>query len=70
MILNSLQEYPNIFSFHGQDSADNYFWKEYYLSLQMYYLSKKIAEDKHMELTQPDYDPYVLKRLYKFTGEM
>lgn len=69
-ILMALEKYSNVFSFSSVDIKENYFWKEFFLSLQMYYLSKKIAEDKKMELTQPDYDPVVLNRLYKFRGEM
>ena len=33
---------------------ENYFLKEYYLILQMYFLSKKIADDKSIDLTQPE----------------
>lgn len=69
-ILSALQQYPNVYSFTSFDIDENYYWKEFFLALQMYYLSKKIAEDKNKELTQPDYDPIVLKKLYKFRGEM
>lgn len=65
-----LKEYPNIFLFHTLDLKNNLFWKEFYLSLQMFYLSKKIAEDKHLELTQPEYNPQLIKTLYSFKGEM
>ena len=63
-------EYSNISVFDTSDLNDNIFWKEYYLILQMYFLSKKIAEDKNMDLTQPEYNPTLVKRLYKFKGEM
>ena len=63
-------EYSNIFVFDTSDLNDNIFWKEYYLILQMYFLSKKIAEDKNIDLTQPEYNPTLVKRLYKFKGEM
>ena len=36
----------------------------------MYFLSKKIAEDKNIDLTQPEYNPTLVKKLYKFKGEM
>lgn len=63
-------EYSNIFVFDTNDLSDNIFWKEYYLILQMYFLSKKIAEDKNIDLTQPEYNPTLVKKLYKFKGEM
>ena len=64
------QEYPNIFLFHTLDEDVSIFWKEYYLALQMYYLSKKIAEDKGIDLTMPEYNPRVVKKLYRYKGEM
>ena len=36
----------------------------------MYYLSKKIADDKKIDLTMPEYNPRVVKKLYKYKGEM
>ena len=33
-------------------------------------LPKKIAEDKNIDLTQPEYNPTLVKKLYKFKGEM
>lgn len=63
-------EYSNISVFDTNDLSDNIFWKEYYLILQMYFLSKKIAEDKNIDLTQPEYNPALVKKLYKFKGEM
>ena len=63
-------EYSNISVFDTSDLNDNIFWKEYYLILQMYFLSKKIAEDKNIDLTQPEYNPTLVNRLYKFKGEM
>lgn len=38
--------------------------------LQMYFLSKKIADDKGIDLTQPEYNPKLVKKLYNFRGEM
>ncbi len=64
------KEYPNIFLFHTLDEDFSIFWKEYYLALQMYYLSKKIAEDKGIDLTMPNYNPKVIKKLYRYRGEM
>ena len=67
-VINS--EYSNISVFDTSDLNDNIFWKEHYLILQMYFLSKKIAEDKNIDLTQPEYNPTLVNRLYKFKGEM
>lgn len=64
------KEYSNISIFDTQDLNEDYFWKEYYLILQMYFLSKKIADDKNIDLTQPEYNPRLVKRLYSFKGEM
>ena len=63
-------EYDNVSIFDTSDLEENIFWKEYYLLLQMYYLSKKIASDKQIDLTQPEYNPTLVKRLYKFKGDM
>lgn len=70
IIENLTQEYSNIFLFHTLDLKENIYWKELYLMLQMYYLSKKIAEDKKIDLTMPEYNENVIKKLYKFKGEM
>ena len=71
LLIDSINsEYSNISVFDTNDLSDNIFWKEYYLILQMYFLSKKIAEDKNIDLTQPEYNPTLVKRLYKFKGEM
>lgn len=63
-------EYSNISIFDTQDLNEDYFWKEYYLVLQMYFLSKKIADDKKIDLTQPEYNPQLVKKLYNFKGVM
>ena len=63
-------EYSNISVFDTNDLSDNIFWKEYYLILQMYFLSKKMAKDTNIDLTQPEYNPTLVKKLYKFKGEM
>lgn len=71
LLIDSINgEYSNISVFDTNDLSDNIFWKEYYLILQMYFLSKKIAEDKNIDLTQPEYNPTFVKKLYKFKGEM
>ena len=64
------KEYSNISIFDTGDIKEDYFWKEYYLILQMYFLSKKIADDKNIDLTQPEYNPRLVKKLYNFRGEM
>ena len=71
LLIDSINgEYSNISVFDTNDLSDNIFWKEYYLILQMYFLSKKIAEDKNIDLTQPEYNPTLVKKLYKFKGKM
>lgn len=64
------KEYSNVSIFDTEDIKEDYFWKEYYLILQMYFLSKKIADDKNIDLTQPEYNPKLVKKLYNFKGEM
>ena len=56
--------------FSTDDLAENIFWKEYYLTLQMYFLSKRIADDKGIDLTMPEYNQQLIKKLYNFKGEM
>lgn len=71
LLLDSINsEYSNISIFDTNDLDENIFWKEYYLILQMYFLSKKIAADKNIDLTQPEYNPTLVKRLYEFKGDM
>lgn len=71
ILIESIEkEYFNISIFDTEDIDEDYFWKEYYLILQMYFLSKKIADDKNIDLTQPEYNPRLIKRLYNFRGEM
>ncbi|MBQ4263289.1 MAG: hypothetical protein IJB83_03475 [Bacilli bacterium] len=64
------KEYSNLSIFDTENIKEDYFWKEYYLMLQMYFLSKKIADDKGIDLTQPEYNPKLVKKLYNFRGEM
>ena len=64
------KEYSNVSIFDTEDIKEDCFWKEYYLLLQMYFLSKKIADDKNINLTQPEYNPKLVKKLYNFRGEM
>lgn len=71
LLLDTLKrEYPNILLFDTSDLDENYFFKEYYLTLQMYYLSKKIASDRNIELTMPEYNEKVIKKVYNYRGEM
>lgn len=65
-----IKEYPNIFLLHTLDENQSIYWQEFYLSLQMYYLSKKIADDKKIDLTMPEYNPTVVRKLYRYKGEM
>lgn len=61
-------EYPNFNIFKGE-GKDNY-WKEFSLLLQMYFLSKKIADERGIDLTAPDYNPKVTKPVYRYRGRM
>lgn len=71
LILDSINsEYSNMNVFSTDDLNENIFWKEYYLMLQMYFLSKKISDDKNIDLTQPEYNPRLIKKMYNFKGEM
>lgn len=71
MLINSINdEYSNLTVFNTDDLDENIFWKEYYLTLQMYFLSKKIADDKKIDLTMPEYNPKLVKKMYNFKGEM
>lgn len=71
LLVDSIRkEYSNIFICDTNDLDDTIFWKEYYLMLQMYFLSKKIADDKGIDLTQPEYNPNLVKKIYNFKGEM
>lgn len=71
LLINSINdEYSNLAIFNTDDLDENIFWKEYYLTLQMYFLSKKIADDKHIDLTMPEYNPRLVKKMYNFKGEM
>lgn len=71
LLLDSVNsEYSDVSIFDTNDLDENVFWKEYYLMLQMYFLSKKIADDKKMDLTSPEYNPRLVKKMYKFKGEM
>lgn len=63
-------EYSNVSILNTFDLNGDIFWKEYYLIIQMYLLSRKIADDKKMELTQPEYNPNIIKKVYNFKGEM
>lgn len=71
-LLKSLmnQEYGSILQFDTLDLKESMFLREYYLSLQMFYLSRKIAEDKGIDITCPEYNPNVVKRVYKYRGQM
>lgn len=71
LLINSINdEYSNLTVFNTDDLEENIFWKEYYLTLQMYFLSKKIAADKNIDLTMPEYNPRLVKKMYNFKGEM
>ena len=64
------KEYNNVLLFDTFDLEDDIFFKEYYLSLQMYYLSRYISECKNIDVTMPEYNPNIVKKVYKYRGEM
>lgn len=67
LLINSINdEYSNLIVFNTSDLDENIFWKEYYLTLQMYFLSKKIADDKNIDLTMPEYNPKLIQKMYNF----
>lgn len=71
LIINLIKKnYANLLILTAEDLNENNFWKEYYLLMQVYFLSKKIAEDKKRDLTMPEYNCNVLPLLYNFKGEM
>lgn len=71
LLISSINgEYSNLTVFNTDDLDENIFWKEYYLILQMYFLSKKIADDKNIDLTMPEYNPRLVEKMYNFKGEM
>ena len=72
VLLDTLSnKYSSLYQFDTKDlKEENYFWREYYLLLQMYYLSKKIAEDKEMDLTKPKIDKETIQALYNFKGQV
>ena len=71
LLIDSIgSEYPNVSLFDTGDLDDDIFFREYYLMLQMYFLSRKVADDKGIDLTQPEYNPQLVKKMYNFRGEM
>ncbi len=71
VLIDTIQnEYGNLELFCSETLDETIFWKEYYLSLQMYFLSRKIAQDKNIDFTMPEYNPRLIKKIYNFRGEM
>lgn len=71
LLLESLKkEYKNIQIFTPDNIDDNKHFQEFSLLLQMYFLSRKIADDKGLDLTQPDYNPNIVKKVYTYRGKM
>ena len=62
------EQYHNV-SIFSPTTAEPY-WQEYELMLQMYYLSKKIASDKNMDVTKPAYNKKLVKTLYQYRGRL
>ena len=58
--------------FDTEDIKEDYFWKEYYLILQMYFLSKKIADDKGLFLSggTDSHEKQIFSREPKITSEI
>lgn len=36
----------------------------------MYFLSRKISQEKNIDITMPEYNPQVVKKLFLYRGEM
>lgn len=49
---------------------DNKLIEEFYKVICMYYLSLKVCLDKSIDMTMPDYDQKLVKKLYNYRGEM
>lgn len=64
------EEYKGINLITTEDLEDNAYWKEFYMLLQIYYLSLKIASDKGIDITQPEYNKNIVKKVYTYRGEM
>ena len=65
------QEYGKVYHLNSSDLCINsIFAYLILLLLQMYYLSKIISEDKNKELTKPDNNPPLVKRLYNYSGPL
>ena len=64
------EEYPNVFVFGDKLLNFDEYEKEYLLTIQMYFLAKKIADDKNLDLTMPEYNPKLVRTLYNYKGEM
>lgn len=62
------EQYHNVSIFSPATSEP--YWQEYELMLQMYYLSKKIASDKNMDVTKPAYNKKLVKTLYQYRGRL
>ena len=64
------EEYHNLVVVSSRFGEENRFWQEYELILQMYFLTRKMAKSKGVDLTRPDYNPRLVKKLYNYRGEM
>ena len=71
LLLDNLpRECDKVYEFNIDDLDECYFVKEFYLILQMHYLSKKIAEDNNKDLTKPNYKKELVPPLYKYRGKL
>ena len=64
------EEYKGINIITTEDLEENAYWKEFYMLLQIYFLSRKIADDKGIDITQPEYNRNIVKKVYTYRGEM
>lgn len=44
--------------------------KEYYLTVKSIFFCKRLAEEKNMDLSQVGYNPYVVRKVYPYKGEI
>lgn len=71
LILSLLEpEYKNIIRLEGTSIFKTSLRKEFSHNLDAIYLSRKIAQDNNIDICMVDYNPKVLKKLYRYRGEM
>lgn len=62
------EELPNFLEMNS--SSRDAIISQYELLLKAMYLSRKICTDKGIDPCQPEYNPKIIKKIYKYRGEM